>query len=153
MRLPPTAALRTVPLSEWPTLMAVGGVAVGVEIGLRTMSLPRLAALLGVPLDTDPGIPYDGESAPILPEKTRRQVRATARVLRHWPWGDTCLRSALIIGQRLRAHQPVLRIGVARIDDEVRAHAWLEISGVRLDPIGSASAYELLQPVVVPQAT
>lgn len=147
-------AIPTVPpIDEWPTLVTVGAVAVAVEVGLRTMPLPRLSVLLGAPLDTNSPIPNQDEVRPIMPPWVRRQVKATARILRHWPWGDTCLRSALIIGHRVRALDPVLRVGVARVEGEVRAHAWLEISGVRLDPFGSADSYALLQPAVPRQGT
>ncbi len=34
----------------------------------------------------------------------------------------------------MRRLDPVLRIGVAKHEGEVKAHAWLEIGGLSLDP-------------------
>lgn len=134
-------------LSQLPATGAVLVVATLVEVGLRTMSLPRLAALAGTPLQLE-----DPESSAVkfepapddvfeLPPRARRQLAATRRVLRHWPFGDTCLRQALISGQRLRRFQPRLQVGVAKLNGEVRAHAWLLIHGRILDPMGVAVAY------------
>jgi hypothetical protein len=51
-----------------------------------------------------------------------------------WPFGDTCLRRCLVLGQRLRHLDPVLRIGVAvGGDGSWSAHSWLEIGGRSLD--------------------
>lgn len=134
-------------LSQLPATGAVLVVATLVEVGLRTMSLPRLAALAGTPLQLeDPeSSAVEFEPAPDdvfeLPPRARRQLAATRRVLRHWPFGDTCLRQALISGQRLRRFQPRLQVGVAKLNGEVRAHAWLLIHGRILDPMGAAVAY------------
>ena len=55
-----------------------------------------------------------------------------------WRAGDTCLRRCLLLGQRLRRLDPVLRIGVRRDEPGAfQAHSWLKISGRSLD-IGSA---------------
>jgi len=141
---------RAVPLREWPAVLASLMVASVVEIGLRTLRLPRLARSLGVPLSL-------GESGPMPPggylklsPRSLLRMRASARVMRHWPFGDTCLRNALVTGQRLRRLDPILRVGVAKDHGVVRAHAWLEISGVSLDP-GAPSVFSLLQPM--PQAS
>jgi hypothetical protein len=63
------------------------------------------------------------------------------RMLRSWPFGDTCLRQALVGGQRLRRLNPLLYVGVAKLDGEIRAHAWLVVSGVVVDPMRAASSY------------
>ena len=99
-----------------------------VEAGLRVLGLPRLARVLGVPLS--PSAPT--ESSPsadpsALTPPQQRRMWATDVVYRNWPFGDTCLRRALVLGRVLRHERPVLRIGVAR-EDEVRAHAWVETS-------------------------
>lgn len=141
------AVARAVPAREWPGVLMAAAVAVIVEIGLRTMTLPRLAKLLGVPLRLD-----DGDA--VMPEPgvlrarpwVRRRLRATRRVMRHWPFGDTCLRRALVSGHRLRRLHPALRVGVAKIDGRIQAHAWLELNGVSLDPAGAA-AYRTLETV------
>jgi hypothetical protein len=134
-------------LSRLPAVLAALGVAIVVEIGLRVTTLPRLARILGVPLGTeDPeraDAPVTVESPPTLalPPAARRQVRATRLALRHWPFGDTCLRQALVSGQRLRRLHPTLHVGVAKVGSEVRAHAWIMLGGVVIDPLRAASSY------------
>lgn len=115
-----------------------------VEAGLRVMALPRLARALGVPLSSSPpdGEPPSSDPSVLTPPQQRR-VWATDVVYRNWPFGDTCLRRALVLGRVLREEQPVLRIGVTR-DEGVLAHAWVETS--RLS-IGAQRAYTpLTQP-------
>lgn len=104
-----------------------------VEIGLRTLRLPRLSALLGVPLATS--APADPPAEPVIvPRWARRRLTATRRALKYWPFGDSCLRVALVGGFLVRRLDPVLRIGVAKHEGEIKAHAWLEIGGLSLDP-------------------
>lgn len=105
--------------------------AVVVEIGLRTLRLPRMARLLGVRLDTANGA-STVPAVPDLPPWAQTRLRAVARVARRWPT-STCLRRSLLMGQRLRALDPGLRIGVRRDAGEMQAHAWLEVGGVSLD--------------------
>lgn len=139
-----SAPWRAVPAREWPLVVAAAVVAVGVEAGLRLAPLPRLAGLLGAPLAVD--VPDPAVHARLrLSPSDRRRVRAARRVLRHWPFGDTCLRQALVMGRLVRHLHPTLRVGVARIDGEVRAHAWLDIDGALLDPLRSAASYSSLR--------
>lgn len=141
-----------IPVSEWPELFACLGIAAVVEIGLRTTTLPRLARLMGTPLSvaesdggaTEPTKADEAQERFVLPESAQRQVRATLRILRHWPFRDTCLRQALISGQRMRRHGPRLHVGVAKVDGELRAHAWLVIRGGVVDPRFAASSYQTL---------
>lgn len=143
MRGSPPGRLRRL-LPEIPATMAAFVVAVVAEVGLRTTTLPRLAKFLGTPLAIDAGPQVAVMDAPAEVELTlrdRRRVSATRRALRHWPFGDTCLRQALISGQRLRHLDPVLQLGVARIDGEIRAHAWLVVGGAILDPRSAARDY------------
>lgn len=129
---------------ELPATLAALAVAAVVEVGLRWTTLPRLAARLGTPLAATVGGVPDSPTGPlvlVLPPWARRQVSATRRVLRRWPFGDTCLRQALISGQRLRRLGPELHVGVAKIDGEIRAHAWLVIRGGVLDPRFAADSY------------
>lgn len=110
-----------------------------VEIGLRTTRLPRLARLLGVRLGVD--APPSPETVPLDPRVRfgiRRAARAIDRVLRRWPFGDTCLRRALILGVLIRRLDPTLLIGVRRDDDaQIAAHAWLVVAGSTLDPMAA----------------
>jgi hypothetical protein len=124
----------------WETGIALF-LAVVIEVGLRTVRLPRLARMLGVPLQV--GDSAVAGSAPItLPPWARNRLQGAARVLRRSPY-DTCLRQSLIAGQRLRRLNPSLRLGVRRDGNEILAHAWIEIDGVSLDV--SADDYKVLR--------
>src|SRR5690606_32511766 len=134
-----------VPAREWPDVVAALATVTAVEIGLRATTLPRLASWLKVPLSTENA--SESRDVPVLSPVERRRVRAALRVTRHWPFGDACLRQALVIGRRLRRRRPLLRVGVAKIDGQIRAHAWVVIGAGVLDPLGSASSYVGLEPV------
>jgi hypothetical protein len=135
-------------LSEVPSLCAALALAVVVEVGLRTTTLPRLAKALGTPLAVDG---FDAYAAPadavLLPGWAVLRMHAVRRVLRHWPFGDTCLRQALVCGWLLRRLHPALQLGVAKVDGEVRAHAWLVVSGTVVDPRRAVSSYQPLTAV------
>lgn len=144
--------VRAVPLGEWPHILSAAIVAAGVEVGVRALPLPRLAKLLGVRLDSE-GSPAVGDRPCAQPStRARRRLQATYRVLRHWPFGGTCLRQALVLGQRLRRLDPVLHVGVAKVEGDVRAHAWLEIDGAVVDPIGGAAFYQRLEAIPAREA-
>lgn len=120
-----------------------------VECGLRCMALPRLARLLGTPLSLESSMSdKSARQTPsdlTLPARSIRRIAAARRVLRHWPFGDTCLRQALVIGHLLRGLGPTLHIGVAKVEDQVRAHAWIMVEGTMIDPLRAASSYLTLQ--------
>lgn len=139
---------RMVPWRQWPDTLLALAVATAIELGLRLVRLPRLARWLGVPLALDDApLPDAATWRPVsLPPWAERRLTNAERVLRHWPFGATCLRTALLCGHRVRALQPRLRVGVATVDGAVRAHAWLEVNGQCLDPVG-ASQYQLLTPI------
>jgi hypothetical protein len=107
-----------------------------VEVMLRVMPLPRIARMLGVGFDHRATI-AEGTDRPSLPDWAHRRLRVVGRVLRRWPVDGECLRESLVAGQRLRRLDPVLRIGVAKVDGALTAHAWLEIAGRSLDPRAS----------------
>lgn len=125
------------PTVRW--LLPAALVAAFVELALRTMTLPRLARMLGVQLqlgpDTGNGLPRSA-SARALDVRDAARYRAARRVLGIWPWvGDgVCLRLALVAGCLLRSRRPTLHLGVAHVDGHTVAHAWLTIDGVVLDP-------------------
>lgn len=132
-------------ISEVPALCAALVVAVVVEVGLRTTTLPRLARALGTPLAVDGCDAYAGSAeARPLPDWALRRVHASRRILRHWPFGDSCLRQALVCGRLVRRLQPALQLGVAKVDGEVRAHAWLIVRGTVVDPRRAVSSYQPL---------
>lgn len=134
-------------LSEVPLLCAALVLAVVVEVGLRTTTLTRLARALGTPLAVDGLEPYAERSGELLPTWGVARVDATRRLLRHWPFGDTCLRQALVCGWLLRRLRPELQLGVARVDGAVRAHAWLVVNGCVVDPRRAVSSYQPLTAV------
>ena len=67
----------------------------------------------------------------------RRRLRIAWRVLAIGPFDGSCLRRALVGAWMLRSRDHAVRIGVRKTPDGIRAHAWLEIDGVSLDPDGS----------------
>lgn len=129
------ARVRTVSRGLHPRSLRVLALAGLVEVGLRTMQLPRLAGLLGVSLagETNPGGGHD--RAMSGGRQCAVALHSVDRVFRRWPFGDTCLRRALVLGAMLRRRRPVLVIGVKRDETGATlAHAWLEIDGLSLDP-------------------
>jgi Transglutaminase-like superfamily len=108
--------------------------ACGVEIGLRTLDLRRLARLAGVSLELAPSSAADNELR--IDNIDSARVRAVQIVMRRWPWGarGPCLRHALVAGRMLRHRRPSLVLGVGRDGRGTLAHAWLLIDGVALDP-------------------
>ncbi len=130
--------------AEVPTLAAALVLTLVVEVGLRTTTLSRLARALGTPLAVDGFEPYAEGSGSALPAWGVARMNATRRVLRHWPFGDTCLRQALVCGWLLRRLRPELQLGVARVDGAVKAHAWLVVNGRVVDPRRAVSSYQPL---------
>ncbi len=100
------------------------------EIAVRTLSLKRAAALLRVDLHSAQELQEPLED---LPAWAVDRYRVVNHLMRNWPVDGVCLRQSLVLGNRLRALRPVLKIGVARDDQVVKAHAWLEVSGRSLD--------------------
>lgn len=112
------------------------------EIGVRTVPLPRLGKLMGVPLSTaeqrSTGASGAGSVAPVVAQR----LRVLEALAPRWPFCDgPCLRQALVAGRVLRRHQPELRIGVAVEGSEVLAHAWIEVAGTSL---GYDGKFEIL---------
>lgn len=116
-----------------------------IEASLRLTTLPVTCRRLRVRLDLDGVAPPRG--GPSLPRWALPRVRAARIVSARWPAGDTCLRRCLLLGNRLRDLEPVLRIGVRRHGSGAfGAHSWLEIGGLALD-IGAADFAALGRPV------
>jgi hypothetical protein len=132
-------------VAELPSLCVALAVALIVEVGLRTTTLPRLARALGTPLAVNGFDAYaDPADAVLLPDWAVLRMHAVRRVLRHWPFGDTCLRQALVCGAMVRRLRPALQLGVAKVDGDVRAHAWLVVGGTVVDPRRAVSSYQPL---------
>jgi hypothetical protein len=141
--------LRHIEGRDWPAVVVTVAVAVVVEVGLRTIRLTTLARLVGAPL-ADANVETSGASRQLdLPAQAVRRLQLCARILRHWPFDEKCLRRSLVCGWRIRGLDPRLVVGVALVDGEVKAHAWLTVDGVSLDPSGPAS-FSVLRPVEGP---
>jgi transglutaminase superfamily protein len=104
-----------------------------IEAGLRRRTpVPELAARFGVRLGTEPReAPRIGAVA--MTGRERLDVDAARRLVRRWPAEARCLRRSLLVGHALRRRAPVLRIGVAKEDGKVHAHAWIEVGGLALE--------------------
>ena len=104
-----------------------------VEYCLRRHGLPATVSKLGL-LFGQPSLAPSERKA--LPPWAVRRARIALLLMRGWPFGDTCLRKSLVIGNRLRALSPELFIGVRSSGEsgDIAAHAWLRISGIDIDP-------------------
>lgn len=101
-----------------------------VEAAVRVVPLPSLAHRLGVRLSSDDPPP---DAAHQLTPAQERSVLAVQQVMRRWHLAPgPCLRESLVIGHLFRHEQPVLRIGVMREDGELKAHAWLDVRGLKI---------------------
>jgi Transglutaminase-like superfamily len=142
---PPTWLVRAQRVGSLVAAVAASAI---VEIGLRTTNLHRLAPAVGAKLVLDGNATVlDPLRLMGLPGVVVRRMIAVDSVMRRWPLGDTCLRRALVLAVLLRQHETVLRIGVAKADHQVKAHAWLEVDGICLDP-ENAALYGVLEPVI-----
>jgi len=140
--------LATMPVRQWPDVLSVLVVAVGVEIGLRLRPLPSVARWCGCPLQSEgEEVPSSEPSGQALTATDLLRLDSVARVMRHWPWDATCLRVALVAGHRLDPHERSLVVGVRLTPQGVAAHAWLLVDGQVLDPIGGAAGFAALRPV------
>ena len=100
------------------------------EVGVRTMPLPRLAELFGLPLQTSEAVHPSGGAPLALTGATRRRLRAVEVVGAHWPFcAGPCLRQALVAGRVLRRLEPRLVVGADLVGDHVVGHAWIELRG------------------------
>jgi hypothetical protein len=121
--------------------VAALAVAFIVEVGLSISTLPRLVKLFGIRLADGSDDEFTGPAIDVTPEWFQRRSAAVHRVLRHWPFGDTCLRRSLVLGQRIRRLNPVVVIGVRHDEHgKLAAHAWLTVSGVALDTLAEQYA-------------
>lgn len=119
-------------------MLLIVGVAFIAELAVRTGGVERWANRLGTPLAFSAApAPYDAAAWLALPRWARRRCGLVDAVMRHWPLDRTCLRRSLVVGNRLRTLQPVLRIGVCKTDGTFSAHAWVEAGGTALDPAAS----------------
>lgn len=124
----------------WVRAARTAALAALVELGLRTLPLPRLTRLLRVRLvlDGTAGRRTDPRLIGLTADE-RERLDVTWRVLQHRPFNGTCLRRALLGAHALRSRDHAVRIGVQKVGGEVKAHAWLEVDGIVVDPDGVES--------------
>ncbi len=111
------------------------------EVAVRTRPTAWSASRFGVSLR--PELAVDGDGATLSPSDARKVhvVRQLSALL--YGSGRGCLRQSLVLGHLLRAHRPVLRLGVR--DDAATgftAHAWLEIDGRPVEDQGDYMAFD-----------
>lgn len=111
-----------------------------IERGLRG-PLPALCNRLGLRLGVNVGSVSAGDIEWAAWMNVRRTCGRAARIVRYWPFGDTCLRRALLVAAFHRDLNPSVVLGVRRGDDAtVLAHAWVEVAGLSLDPASTTYA-------------
>jgi Transglutaminase-like superfamily len=127
------ARLGRLTVRDWYETIVVVLVAAVVEASVRSTRLPVLARRLGIRLADGEG-GGAGQSGRYRPGVASRRLAAVERIMKRWPFGDTCLRRCLVTGQRVRKLAPVLHIGVTNGSSGITAHSWIEIDGRSLDP-------------------
>jgi len=139
--------IRTVmrqPPRRWGDLVIAALIAVRVERALRRGGLESAARIGGVRVGMDGSAARVGTLSEVaFSAREREQLDTAWRLLRQPPFNGTCLRRALVGGYFVRHRDPLLRIGVTKVEGEVSAHAWLEVDGVSLDP-DAAEKYAVL---------
>ena len=116
-------------------LVPVVCTAVVVEVALRLVALPRLAAAVGAPVCLSPEPGEQADPSTLLGPADAARLRAVQILMRRWPFGarGPCLRHALVAGRLLRHRRPRLVLGAMRDERGATAHAWLLVDGVALD--------------------
>lgn len=119
--------------------VAILAVAARVEYSLHRHDLPATASRFGLRLGSPSADTSASTPRQPLPRWAVRRARLALILMRRWPFGDTCLRQSLVIGNRLRSLAPQLFIGVRASGDggPISAHAWLQICGIDIDPAGA----------------
>lgn len=110
-----------------------------IDLSLRTLGFQRSWAWLARFAGGDRAL--QAVDAPALAHAERLAELARAVGARS-PWPTSCLRQALAVWLLLRRRQlpAELKIGVIRREAPFRAHAWVELGGVALDPEAAAHA-------------
>lgn len=125
----------TVPRSRWTgkdlwAFSRAWGLLLAADLGLRAFPFSRVERWLS------PAVPPMAEEPEV-----GRLVWATAAAARHHLYPMRCLPKALALRWLLGRHgiESTLRIGVARQEDGLAAHAWVERQG---RPVGEDSQVE-----------
>lgn len=109
--------------SDWVALAEAWWCLLAADLGLRLLPYPRVERRFG-------RAPREG-SRPADARDVARCIWAAGAASRHHLWPMYCLSHALCLRSLLarRGIEGVLRIGVAREEDWLRAHAWIEWEG------------------------
>ena len=119
-------------LADWSALAEAWWCLLAVDLGLRLFPYPRVERWFGrSPLEGREG------SRPAGASEVARCVWAAGAASRHHLWPMRCLARSLCLRRLLarRGIAGVLRIGVAREDGRLLAHAWVEWEG---KPLGDS---------------
>ncbi len=101
------------------------------EVLLRIRPVDSVATTYGM-LFEEEGPAQDGPVA--LTDAERRWLHSGNRLMLRWPLDGSCLRRSLVLGWILRRRHPELVIGTRLDDGEIRAHAWVRLGAIDLDP-------------------
>lgn len=119
-------------------IVVISVVAIRIEAALKHGGVSKAAQIGAVHVGMDGSSATPGAATDAgLSRRELEKLDVAWRLLRHGPFNGTCLRRAIVGGYLLRRHDPILRIGVAKSDGVVSAHAWIDVGGVSLDPEGS----------------
>jgi len=105
-----------------------------VDMALRLVSVARL-------------LPRTAAATPTTPPLPAARIGWLLEVARRYsPVPSTCLKDALVLVRMLRAEgiDAAVKIGVARGDGGLRAHAWVEHRGAPLFPPADGETYTAL---------
>ena len=100
------------------------GAAVLVPLSLRFFSVPNVLAFC--------------DRWPVVVAPAQATPRAIARRVHRWlargrgPWASSCLTRSLVLYVMLRQHgyHPRFVVGVAGVEQQFHAHAWVTLAGV-----------------------
>ncbi len=120
-----------------PTLAAV-------LAGMKFVSLPKLASWLGVRVAEGEPVRSHG-TLPAFTAKEKSRIWAAGILSKSLSEEGRCLKRSLVIARALRNRRPIIRIGAARRDGIVHAHAWVEVSGSALDPSVKGGEFAVLR--------
>ena len=120
-------------MKEKLELITLSCLALLAEVAVRTTNIRTLTRRLGIALDdVGEGDPIPGQrkgSRELSNDVIDRRAGAVDRLYRAWPRRASCLRRALVLGFYVRGARPTMRIGVAKENGTVTAHAWIEVNG------------------------
>lgn len=140
---PHARRLALVVLEAATTARAITTMAV-VEVLVRTVPLPRLSRLLGCRVDVaSTQVRREVISPSELSRRDRRRLRCTYRVARAWPFSEgPCLRRTLVGGHLVRDLDPSVRLGLTGSEQDLSAHAWLELDGRPVEDVDGYVPFE-----------